>query len=347
VKIAVTARNQVHAFHCEPGDKILHAGLRSGIALPYECGTGTCGTCKARLVQGDIFEEWPEAPGHKLLKRDRGEFLMCQTVALTDCALAVGAAVSSMESGAPAPGALEAVVRRPAMLTHDVLSLELELSRPIEFEAGQFVLMSAPDISGSRAYSMVNFDRPADRLALVVKMKPGGRMSEWLFGAPLEGSRVGLFGPLGGATFHPDMGKNLLCIAGGSGIAGMMSILSRAAQGDYFQRHTGHVFFGVRTRRDAFFLRELAAWQVRFPDALRVTIALSDEGVDGELQASYPGLAFGTGFVHAVASERMKGQFDNVRAYAAGPPPMVDATLRVLLVQGKLKPADIRYDKFS
>ncbi len=53
-------------------------------------------------------------------------------------------------------------------------------------------------------------------------------MSEWFFGGPIAGARVDLFGPLGAATFHPDLGKNLLCIAGGSGIAGMMSILSRA-----------------------------------------------------------------------------------------------------------------------
>ena len=42
-----------------------------------------------------------------------------------------------------------------------------------------------------------------------------------------------------------------------------------------------------------------------------------------------------------------KGRFENVRAYAAGPPPMVDATLRMLLLEGKLKSDNIRYDKFS
>jgi toluene monooxygenase electron transfer component len=48
-----------------------------------------------------------------------------------------------------------------------------------------------------------------------------------------------------------------------------------------------------------------------------------------------------------VAGEHMKGKFENVRAYAAGPPPMVNATLRMLLLEGRLKSADIRYDKFS
>ena len=42
MKIAVTARNGTCAFECEAGEKILHAALRNGIALPYECATGTC-----------------------------------------------------------------------------------------------------------------------------------------------------------------------------------------------------------------------------------------------------------------------------------------------------------------
>jgi len=346
VKILVNARNQASTFHCEPGEKILHAGLTRRIALPYECGSGTCGTCKAKLLQGEVHDEWPEAPGRSSF-REAGEFLMCQCVPRADCTLEVAKAVNPMPPGACVPTALGGVIGRMAMLTHDVVSLDLELARPVDFEAGQFMLMSVTGITGARAYSMVNFTHRAERLAFVVKKKPQGRVSEWLFGPGVTGSRVSLFGPLGAATFQPGIGKNLLCIAGGSGIAGMMSILSRAMEDRYFERHSGDVFFGVRTSRDAFFLDELAAVQARYPEAVRVTIALSDEPVDPALAARYPGLGFGTGFVHAVAAERMRGRYDNVRAYAAGPPPMVNATLRMLLVEGRLSSDNIRYDKFS
>jgi toluene monooxygenase electron transfer component len=347
VKIHVSAKNQAHAFECEPGEKILHAGLRNGIALPYECGTGTCGTCKAKLVGGDVSREWPGAPGHKYLRNDDTLFLMCQGIARADCTLEVTSAVNAMALNAFLPVAVGAVIRRSTMLTHDVVALELTLDRPIDFEAGQFVLMSVAGIAGARAYSMVNFDRRAERLAFVVKRKPDGRLSDWLFGGPITGARVDLFGPLGGATFHPEIGKNLLCIAGGSGIAGMMSILSRACQERYFEDHTGHVFFGVRTRRDVFFLDEMHAFLEQAGDALRVVVALSDEDVDPELVARYPRFGWDKGFVHAVAGEGMKGRFEDVRAYTAGPPPMVDATLRMLLREGKLTAENIRYDKFS
>jgi len=54
--------------------------------------------------------------------------------------------------------------------------------------------------------------------------------AEWLFGDAPSAARLSLFGPLGKATFHPSLGKNILCIAGGSGIAGMMAILAHACQ---------------------------------------------------------------------------------------------------------------------
>ena len=345
MKIVVTARSGTCEFECEPGEKILHAGLRSGFELPYECGTGTCGTCKATLVSGRVESEWPEAPGGRYLKSP-AELLMCQCVAREDCALEVGV-LKTREAGAPLPGALGGHVRGWRRLTHDVAAFDVDLDRPLDFDAGQFALISVPGIAGARAYSMANFERAARRLSFVVKKKPGGTVSEWLFGDGVEATRLGLVAPLGHATFHPGLQKHVLCLAGGSGIAGMMSILQCAGEGGHFAGWDGHVFFGVRSARDGFFLDELRALQARDPSRLAVTIALSDEDVPASLPAAYPGLAFARGLVHTVAGERMKGRFADVRAYVAGPPPMVDASLRLLLREARLSPADIRYDKFS
>jgi toluene monooxygenase electron transfer component len=347
VKVLVSARNGAHAFDVGPDETILYAGLRAGIDLPYECGTGTCGTCKARLLTGDAATAWPEAPGQAGLKPGRGEFLMCQSMARTDCEVEVASLVKTMQPSACRPVHVEAMVRRRQPLTHDVAALDLDLPRPVDFDAGQFMVMTVPGIAGGRAYSMVNYDRPARHLRFVVKKKPGGRLSDWLFHDGVEDTRLALFGPLGHATFHPEMGRHLLLIAGGSGIAGMMSILARASQDRYFERGDGDLFFGVRTARDVFFLDELAALQAGIPERLRITVALSDEDVDPALPAAYRGFAFARGLVHVVAGQVMKGRFGDLRAYAAGPPPMVDATLRMLLLEGRLTPDRIRYDKFS
>ena len=340
--IQLNARNRAFQFAAAPGEKILYAGLRAQAGLPYECATGTCGTCKARLVDGSVEDGWPEAPGRKFLKADRGEFLMCQCSAQGDVSIEVASFVYPADPGAyrvaPVGGTVSAI--RP--LTHDVSSVEVRLDAPCEFDAGQFMAVSAPGVPGMRGYSMVNCDQPAKRLEFVVKKKPGGGFSEWLFSDQAHGARLEMIGPLGKATFHPGMGKNVLCIAGGSGIAGMMAILGRAAAANYFDRHKVWVYFGVRGMRDTFFLEELSA----YPKAT-ITVALSEEDIPASVVRDWPNLRFERGFVHEVAKRSMAGRYHDVRAYLAGPPPAVEASIRVLLLEAKLTADCIRYDKFS
>lgn len=346
MKVVVNAKNGSREFACEPGDNVLRAGLGAGVPLAYECATGTCGTCKARLVSGRLESLWPEAPGSRYFKGE-DEVLTCQSVARDDCVLETGVTLKTIEPPPVPPRALSGVVRNYRHLTHDVIAFDLDLDDALDFDAGQFALLGVPGIRGERAYSMVNYERSARRLAFVVKKKPGGGVSEWLFASDVTGARLSVFAPVGHATFHADTPKHVLCIAGGSGIAGMMSILALGCEASHFRAWDGHVFFGVRTVADTFFLDELEAFRARFPDRLSITIALSEGDVPETLAGAYPRFTFGQGFVHAVAGEAMKGRFASVRAYVAGPPPMVDASLRLLLREARLPPADIRYDKFS
>ena len=346
MKIQVNARNRSYHLEVEKGARILYAGLAAGVHLPYECGSGTCGTCKARLLTGNIDDLWPEAPGRKYLKQ-AGEFLMCQCVARADCTLEVANFVNNMDPGGCMPSFSRGVISSLSALTQDVTRFSIDLAAPCVFDAGQFMLVQLPGVPGFRGYSMVNFERGARRLDFVVKKKPGGGASERLCNGETDGQDVELFGPLGAATFYPNIGRNILCIAGGSGIAGMMSILSHARQERYFDQHGGHVFFGVRTARDTFYLDQLSQLVRDFAGKVEVTVVLSDEEVPASLRAAHPELQFGQGLVHEVAASCMQGKYQNMRAYLAGPPPAVDAAIRVLLLQAKLTADNIRYDKFS
>ncbi len=345
MKIQINARNRAHFFDAATDEKILFGGLSQAVDLPYECGSGTCGTCKATLISGDIADGWPQAPGRKYLKTS-DEFLMCQCVAKSNLVIEVPSFIPTMEAGACTPDFLGGRIKSVKALTHDVALLEVELRSPLEFDAGQFVLIQVPDVPGFRGWSMVNYQRHCKTLEFVVKKKPGGCISEWLFGGAREGTEVELFGPLGRATFYPSLAKNVLCIAGGSGIAGMMSILARAAQDGYFTQYNGDVFFGVRSMRDVFFLTEFSRLREQCGKKLNVTIALSEEAAPASIVADYPQLTFEMGFVHEVAGRHMQNRFQNVRAYLAGPPPAVDASIRMLL-QARLTTDNIRYDKFS
>jgi toluene monooxygenase electron transfer component len=232
-------------------------------------------------------------------------------------------------------------------LTRDVVHFELALSRPMTFEAGQFVVLEAPNITGGRAYSMVNYGRPVDRLVLVIKQKAGGAFSDWLFQDDPTGSTVNVFGPLGRATFQPDEGKNILCIAGGSGIAGMLSIIEHAIRENYFRAHTGHVYFGVRTLSDGFYLDGLSDYVGQTEGRLEVTLALSDERAPSDVHPQLPHIRLMNGMVSDAAREAMSGRCDNMVGFVAGPPVMVDAALRMLIRDARLPPQFVRYDKFA
>lgn len=346
--VRARSKNEKFSFEIREGETVLYAGLRHGLALPYECATGTCGTCKARVREpSTISEGWIDAPGNTYLKRERGEFLMCQTCAVADCEIAIPAEIAAkpIEINAPywTTGKLGSLKR----LTHDVISFTVTLSDPMTFEAGQFAILQVPAVKGFRAYSMVNFDRGTSTLDFVVKRKPDGAFSDWLFENAEDGVELEVFGPLGRAVFNPTENRDLICIAGGSGVAGMMAILAHGCEANFFAERKGQLFFGVRTLKDAFFMEELAGFVSQFPDKLEVTIALSDEDVPTEPVPCGGRLRFSTGFVHTVASESIEGPCENSVAFVAGPPPMVDGALRMLIMQARLPAQFIRYDKFS
>lgn len=347
MQIKVHAKNGIHTFDCQPGEPVLYAGLRQGLSLPYECGTGTCGTCRGRVRDvSSVADQWLEAPGGKRLKRDKGDFLMCQGRSLKDCEIAVPSDIGPLPQGEERPGWYKGKLLAPRKLTHDVIAFAIEMNEAMRFEAGQFVAIEATGVEGFRAYSMVNYAPGTRRLELVVKKKPGGGFSEWLFGPNADGAALKVFGPLGRAVFRPAEDKNVLCIAGGSGVAGMMAILAQGVAEGYYTKHKGDLFFGVRTMRDVFYADELAAFAKSAPGNLNITIALSDEAPPASPQ--HGGLVkFDRGFVHEVAARSMAGRYDNLVSFIAGPAPMVDGALRVLIADAKLPRQFIRYDKFS
>jgi toluene monooxygenase electron transfer component len=234
------------------------------------------------------------------------------------------------------------------MLTHDVLILEMALERDMDFLAGQFVVLAVEGLDGFRAYSMVNLNLGGDVLELIVKRKPGGGLSDRLFDRDVSAISFNVFGPLGRATFDASTTSgSLVCAAGGTGIAGIMSILACASESGHLEIHKGLVCFGVRTTADLFFLDRFAALRRRHPDTLKVVIATSDSAVPESVIADYPTLSFERGPVHEVlAAEKSDGLVDPL-AFIAGPPAAVEAITSVLLTRHGIPPDRLRFDRFG
>lgn len=342
-KIAIQSKSGETSIDCGSGERLLYAGLAQGLSLPYECATGTCGTCRARVVPGSVVNAWPEAPGGARLKADKGDVLLCQSIAKEDCVVRVAANVA-VTSSAPLPKRQAGRIAVAKRLTEDVMHIEVDLDAPMSFAAGQFVVAEARGVTGGRAYSMVNYDQDVSRLVFVIKRKPGGAFGHWLFDTDVVGAELSLFGPLGRATWKPEEQRDIVAIAGGSGIAGIMSILEHATRAKHFARHRGQVFFGVRTLADAFYVDELSRYVAEANGQLAVTLALSHSHVAEN--ATLSGLRLAHGFVHDVAHHAIAGKCSDVTAFLAGPGPMVDGALRVLLTE-RVTVDRIRYDKFG
>jgi toluene monooxygenase electron transfer component len=93
MKVTAETKSGPFNFECGVDEMLLYAGLRHGLTLPYECATGTCGTCRARVVAGSVAIDWDDAPGFAKLRRDKGDILLCQARPREDCVLRVPANV--------------------------------------------------------------------------------------------------------------------------------------------------------------------------------------------------------------------------------------------------------------
>ena len=195
-------------------------------------------------LSGDVEVRWKEAPGAARLKPEKGDILMCQSWPRSDIAVRVPSDLTTTDTFRPE--SRRGIIRNIRRLTNDVAQFDLQLSGPMRFQPGQFVVLESPDVAGGRAYSMVNFGPELDRLVLVLKRKPSGCFTDWFFDKIAGDREVDVFGPLGRAVFRPEERRNIICIAGGSGIAGIMSILECAIQTNHFSAHKGVVVFGCQ-----------------------------------------------------------------------------------------------------
>jgi hypothetical protein len=96
-----------------------------------------------------------------------------------------------------------------------------------------------------------------------------------------------------------------------------------------------------------FYLFALHRFAAAFPDTLRIKVTTSNYVPAADLRQSYSSLTFESGFPHEIAARDLAGRFAGRVAYVAGPPILVDVSIRMLITQGRLPVRDIRYDKYS
>jgi toluene monooxygenase electron transfer component len=322
------------AFRAAEGDNLLRAGLRSGVGLPYECNAGGCGSCKFELISGEIEELWTEAPGLSAKDRTRGRRLACQCRALSDCEIKIRPADSFLTPTAPAVIAATYIGHR--VVTPDIREFRFRGPGAATFLPGQYALLGLPGVDQLRAYSMSNQPNDAGDWDFMVRRVPNGRVSTMLFDALRPGDRVTLDGPLGLAHWREDTARDVVCIAGGSGLAPIVSIANAAAAQSSGDRPIW-LFYGGRGPAD------LPAFDEWLHARTRVRVHPAVSSAELAEAADWAGER---GFVHELVARTLSGNLAAHRYYLAGPPPMIETVVRMLMVEHQVPAQNIHYDRF-
>jgi len=345
-RVQIRAGGQYVDFECLPGERILLRGLQEGFNLPYECASGTCGECRAEVVEGEVDTLWEDAPGAGYA--DRNQVLMCQSTARRSPVLRLRREIDRKANSAiGSPVHQSGWVRALEVIDRNTATIEIEVPHPFRFFGGQFVLIGIPDIEGYRAYSIANYPADDGILRFVVRRKDGGQATARIFDRTGVGDPVTVFGPLGRACLAPEQDKDLVLVAGGSGISAAMGVIEHALSVGHLVDHKASLFFGVRSANDAFFAKMLQNYVRKSTSNMSITVAFSEGSVPESLHEKHPLLNFETGNVHEVAETGLPETITGTTAFLAGPTPMVDASVRMLLLGKKISPTNIRYDKFN
>lgn len=235
-----------------PGETILEAGLRSGIALPFECRSGGCGVCKCSIVQGRVDHGAYQESALTEEERRAGKVLMCVATPLSDLDLEC----ENMGVVRDIPiRSFMARVEKLEPLTDDVMRMYLKPldTEPIRFHAGQYINIVLEDRE-RRAFSFATAPHESDVIELHVKLVPGGAFTTWVFNAMKVGEVLRCEGPLGSFTLRQDSERPIIFVAGSTGFAPVKSMVEHAFHAGL--KRPMYLYWGVRTVGD-FYMKEL------------------------------------------------------------------------------------------
>ncbi len=312
------------------GCTILEAALADGIAYPHGCRSGRCGSCKSRLVSGEV--DLLDHSRFALSDEDKakGLILACRAIPRTDATVVwLG---DEDETASHSPRHLHCRVAAIEDATHDIKHIQLSIDSgdPLAFTAGQYARLTFPGVP-TRDYSMAS--GPGERdLDFHIRYVPGGAATPRIHSELKLGDLVLVEGPFGSSYLREQHAGSILCVAGGSGLAPIKGIVEAAIAGG--MKQLIHVYFGARSDRDLYLVDHFESLAQRHPN-LTFTPVVSDAPM---------GAPWRTGLVTDAVAKDLQ-DFVGWKAYVAGPPPMVEATMQLVTERG-LRPVDLHADVF-
>ncbi|MDU9391337.1 CDP-6-deoxy-delta-3,4-glucoseen reductase [Pseudomonas japonica] len=315
-----------------PQQTVLDAALADGLMLKHSCRTGTCGSCKGRLLSGQV--DHADSPLEVLSEAERaqGLALFCCARAQSDLVIEAPEVTELRGIGIQQMGVRVAAIDK---VSHDVAVLRLMLAPGSTFGyfPGQYVQVLLKDGS-RRSYSMATAAAREQQLELHIRHMPGGVFSGHVFNALQPKAILRMEGPFG--SFFLRQGEApMVFLASGTGFAPIQALLEQLReQGN---RRPVYLYWGGRRREDLYRHEQLLAWEAELA-WLRYTPVLSEPGESCDWQGA-------TGFVHRQVMEDFQS-LKGFEVYACGAPIVVESARREYVAQRGLAEGDFYADAF-
>lgn len=321
--------------HVDRGDTLLGAILRARVGMPYECNAGGCGSCKYTLLEGTVASDLEDSAGLRASDRRKKKHLACISRPLSDCTIDLK--IDPEYTPKITPQKTDAALHSIERLTHDLWEFRFDSTGSARFLPGQYAKLSVPGVNGPRSYSMSNVANEEGRWRFQIKRVEGGAASEVLFGRSLADLNVTIDAPYSIAHLRSDSARPTICIAGGSGLAPMVSILHGITQLESANADPV-LYYGARTSRDVVDKNYFRTIRGFSPDDQYIPIVSEPEQGDKWSGA--------TGLVHDFLKTCLGEGAHDYEYYLAGPPPMVDAVRRHLVLDRRVPVEQLHYDRF-
>lgn len=322
--------NGENSFRIAGGDTLLTYLNREKIFIPSACGgKATCGFCKVKALSGAGRILPTEEVYITREEVEEGIRLACQVKVKQDLEIYIPEYLLEAEE-------FELELLDIQDLTHDIKLVKLKIldSQTMNFKPGQYIQFRIPGTDEYRAYSISSSPYIKDKIELIIRFVPGGLCSTYVHKALEKGDKVIFTGPFGDFFLREDKGSDIIAIGGGCGMAPICSIIYYLAEKGMPRRF--FYFFGARTRRDLFFTEKLRKLEEKFPN-FKYIPALSEPSPQDRWEGE-------TGLITHVV-EKYLGEKGEKEAYLCGPPPMIDAAIKVLGKKG-VPSENIYFDKF-
>ena len=330
----ITIKPSGHSFACDDGETVLAAAMRADLMIPYGCRNGACGTCKGKILEGEV--DYGAYQRGTLSEQDKAQGLALFCVAKPKSPLAIEVR-EVRRAGDIQIRKLPCRIEKIEKVAGDVavVSLKLPANERLQYLAGQYIDLLLRD-GRRRSFSIATPPENDALLELHIRQVPGGYFSAQLFNE-YKGREILRFeGPYGMFYLREDSDKPAIFVAGSTGFAPIKAVIEHAFHHGVTREMV--LYWGVRGLSDLYLPKLPGAWQAQHKNFSFIPV-LSDP----RLEDGWHGR---TGLVHKAVMTDFP-DLSGYQVYACGGPAMIDAAKSEFTASCGLPENEFHADSFT